>query len=147
MSPAELLRIALLAQSIVASPAINPIPRWACFIGNMPESLPGQPINDAVAIYDSGGHGYNRAMDATQFIHPKFQVKVRSANYTDGYAKVGEIAYYLDRIIRLDVNGDGTYILDAVHRLPHMHIGFENSSKRHMWVLNGTVALANSGRA
>lgn len=137
-SPAEILREVLVGLDVGGLPTAV---RWPLFVGNEPSDP-----DDCLTLYDVQGTDDGRSMlDGELYVHSGFQLRLRSRDYPTGFAKASDSRRTLaESILRIIVAGSGlTYLLHAITRLSDViSLGKEvPSSKRYLFVINGTLAL------
>jgi hypothetical protein len=119
-SAAELTALAIvtagLGDGVPSSPGPGPGPSltWPVYTGRQPDSDPAEVIT----TYDTGGRDPLQLEEGLR--RPTVQVRVRSAQYTDGWQKAnaiyetlgttyGEI-YGVDRVVGFAARGDVLYV-------------------------------------
>lgn len=138
-SPAEILRKLLLDRGLGTDGASRSA--WPVFTRNEPPAP-----DDCITLYDTQGTSDGRAhVDGTQFQHYGFQLRVRSGQDRDGWQKSSLVRDLFNRQVHnaVVVMADDTrYVVYAVTRVGQVvPIGKEESSKRNLFTLNGTVSV------
>ena len=146
-SPSQILVKALIdAEHGVEVPVIGTtMPDWACYMNYMPDSE--HEANNILCIFDTAGLIDGRSQRAREIIdHPGWQVRLRSKNYSIGYAKATAIAKFFDNVLRLEVILEEiTYRVQGIHRTgTPIPIGqYPNDRKRReQFSLNGTCTIS-----
>lgn len=143
MSPAELVRVALLA---VGAPPITEPPAslsgppsatdsddaWPCYVSSMPDS--NDSLFDRVAcLYDTPGRESRRIASGEHIGAYGLQVRVRSISYQEGWTKILAICKALEQINYQtveDENEDEMVIQSLNRTSPPASIGAEPGTKR-----------------
>lgn len=79
------------------------------FIGEMPDSkkVNGNDVNidNAIAIYNTGGFNPEHTMDGGKISNPTFQIIVRDESYPNGITRCEAILNVLDMVTNQNING------------------------------------------
>lgn len=110
-SAAELTALAIVTAGLGTDPSLAG--QWPAYTGRQPDSDPAE----VVATYDTGGRDPLQLEDGLR--RPSVQVRVRSAQYTDGWQKANAIyetlgttygeVYTVDRVVGFAARGDVLY--------------------------------------
>lgn len=135
-SPAEVLRVALVAYAVGVLPSAGG--DWPIYVGHLPD----EP-DDAICVYDTGGVRNGRLQGSgTSIEKPGWQIRVRADAHTDAHAKMKEVQGILDTIRRLQVvvGGVGYTIAAVTQTSGVLSLGQEPDAKRRIaFTLNGTL--------
>lgn len=141
--PCEILRKALTNLGLGSFPPAEPWPIWAGNEGDRPD--------DAITIRDTTGRSDGRSMiDGELFEHNGFQVRIRSADERDGWAKATAIrealakTVYETAVTIAEGQGDGEdYLIHCISRIGQiLFIGKESSqSSRTLHTLNAMMSV------
>lgn len=109
ISPAELVREALIDAGLATEAG-----SWPCYFSRMPDS---DPV-DVIATFDTGGRDPLLMEEGLR--RPTVQIRLRSAQYSDGWSKANAIyetlgttynhQYSADRVVGFAVRGDVLYV-------------------------------------
>lgn len=138
-SPAGQIADLLVRKGLGMFPAANV--SWPIYIS----SLPDDPA-DAISVYDTTGTEEGRLMATGQRIeHPGIQIRVRAANYQDGWNRSRAIALFCDRLYRESViPNDFGSLLSSIRRNQVNDIGPEPGKPRRLFTLNLLLTYAAS---
>jgi hypothetical protein len=150
--PSEVLAQIIHNGDLAIFSGVNPTD-WLLTYGKMPESedtLTTEPlIDDCVVTADYGSIIDGRNMrDGAYDKHPKVQIRVRSKNYADGYAKAEEILVYLTEglvpslPLTLAVSGDTFEVRNISLLSSVMYMGQDEKHQRQHFSLNVALTLS-----
>jgi hypothetical protein len=114
---------------------------WPLFVDNEPDSP-----DDAITVYNTDGLLNARLQNTGEFDeNPGIQIRIRSAEYTDGWTIADAIKAMLDE----DVYGNvvavldgGDFEIETFNRSSNvLAIGREPESQRWVFTLNGTIVV------
>lgn len=114
---------------------------WDLFVNNEPES----PDN-TITIYDADGLMNARLQHTGEFDeNPGIQIRVRSAEYAEGWVIANAIKKVLDENVYdnvVAVEGGGDFVVETFNRSTNvLSIGHESESQRWVFTLNGTAVI------
>jgi len=140
-SPAEVIRQALVNQSLGVMPSTTQGDDWPAFVGHLP-----QTPDNAFCVYDTSGRRDGRLMSTGENIdHQGWQIRVRAKDHQTAYAKIKAIVDYLSTIWRSEVDiGSSSFMIHAVSKTGTViAIGQEQDARRRCeFTLNGTITLS-----
>ena len=129
ISPAIILANYLIAQTTFTDPADNDV--WPLYISSMPD---GKNVeSDVGTIYDSTGLKDGRLMTGENILHFGIQVRIRAANYNDGYNQALIVTDLFEAIDKVTVTVDSVdyFIQSVTQSTVIVPLGpEENSTKR-----------------
>lgn len=138
--------IAILAYYIINTLSLMTAPsdesNWPLYISSMPD---GDDVKvDCGSIYDTAGMLDGKLSSGKVVVHPGIQLRIRSDDYEQGYAKIEAITLALDDVVRdtVTVSGD-SYLLENVSRsTPIVPLGSERGYKRRfLFTVNFLITL------
>jgi len=123
-------------------------------VGTLPSAAGGWPVfdyqepdipDDCITVYGTGRKLRSRSqIDGAVVERYTFQIRVRSANPTDGSVKVRAIAIALDTSVYQDtvVISTSQYLIQAVSRSSGpLSLGKTRGSKRNLFTINADASL------
>lgn len=141
-SPAHIVSKLLIQLGLTTLPVTGTVGVWPVHVSNEP-NVP----DNCVTIYDTVGQPDGRSMiDGELDQHFGFQVRVRSDNFPDGWAKAYAIQRALAELITnlvVHIN-DSDYLVHCISKIGIIiHFGKEvPSNKRDLFTINALVSLA-----
>lgn len=142
-SPARILSVALIAETVVTAPTGDPAEdaAWPCHYAEEPDKP-----DDCVTIYDTVGKQFGGNMhDGSLFAEQGFQVRVRANGHDRGWRKADELQQTLARGLYLEnlTIESKTYVLYCVGDVSEVNVlGKEApTSNRRLYTINGTLAI------
>lgn len=137
-SAAEIIRGAIVAESLGVLFSVSPSGDWPVFVAHLPDSP-----DDAICVYDTPGVREGRMQKTGESVgKPGWQVRVRSIEHGDGIIKISQIARYFDTVLREPVAiGAYNYVIQAITQTGTiLPLGQNNDEKRrYHFTLNGTI--------
>jgi hypothetical protein len=115
---------------------------WPLYISHMPDG--DEVETDCGAIYDTSGILDGRLMSGLVPQHPGIQIKIRSRDYEEGYAKIEDVASALDAISYYSITiAAGEYEIQNVSRTTAVvFIGLEPGTKRrYLFTVNFLLTI------
>jgi len=141
-SPAYILASYIIAEDIGAMTDPADDDDWPLYVSSMPDSRDIK--TNCGAIYDSPGLKNGRLMEGPVIEHYGIQLKIRSDNHDDGWAKAEAIAVALDGIANDTITiGIVEYQIHNVKRMsPVISLGIEKGTKdRRLFTVNFLVTM------
>jgi len=142
VSPAVLLKEYITVITLLQTPSGSAV--WPCYIGSMPDGVHIE--DDCACVYDTSGMMDGRLQDNGLVIqHYGVQLKIRSKDYQDGWAKIDLIAGSLDAVSNYDisVSGDDYRIHNVSRTTPIVPLGTEEGMKRR-WLFTANFLVTIS---
>ena len=139
VSPAVLLRAFVIQELLAALPTASGAV-WPAYLASLPD---GDLIDhDCMCFYDTAGIDDGRLMVGPVIQHYGLQVKVRSSDYQEGWAKIQAISAALQGIQNEVIIYDSdTYIIRNVsHTTPIVPLGNEYGKKRRFEFVVNLIA-------
>jgi len=138
--------ISILAYYIINTLSLMTLPSdegsWPLYISSMPD---GEDVKvDCGSIYDTAGVLDGKLSNGKVVQHPGIQLRIRSDDYEQGYAKIEEIALALDDVCWDTVEVGGvTYLLENISRsTPIVPLGSERGyQRRFLFTVNFLITL------
>jgi len=112
---------------------------WPVFVSSEPDTP-----SDCATIYDTEGIQEIRKLSGANIVRYGFQIRIRSIDYEEGWAKAHDIASYLETVHAEEVTVDSdTYEIDNVSQTsPISALGPEEGTRRRMlFTLNGLIRV------
>lgn len=153
-SPADVVRRMLIDLSLGTDPDARPVGAWPVYASGEPGA--GKPVGTAstaktgvpdsiITVYDTLGRQNGRIQFSGEIQeHHGFQVRVRAAGHSAGYAKARAIADGLDKSVylRTVAIGASRYLVYAVTRTGDvLALGKEPTSGRRIFTINALVTV------
>jgi hypothetical protein len=119
---------------------------WFCTIAYLPD---GNQTRDNIAtITDTEGMKDGRIMVSGEtIIHPGFQVRIRSTDYTTGYQKIYTVAKELDKLLNfaVTIDNESLLVVSVSQQGGILPMGIEPNGRRYHFAINynGTVKRSN----
>jgi len=140
-SPASLLRqYTINIITLLQSP--SGVAVWPSYLGSLPD---GEEVpDDAASFYDTFGWKDGRVHDGDTIEHYGVQLKVRSKEYEDGWAKIEEIAAAFDGVNHyypLTLNGNDFILYNISRYGTTMTLGVEPGTKRR-WAFTANFLVS-----
>jgi len=115
---------------------------WPLYVANTPDGVDVE--TNCGTVYDTAGVLDGKLMNGEVIRHPGAQLRIRSRDFTTGYAKIEKIALALDDVNwdTMTINGD-TYQLQNISRAtPIIPLGLERGTKRRfLFTVNFLVSM------
>ena len=115
---------------------------WPAYLGSLPD---GDEVPDnAGCFYDTYGWKDGRVSDGDTIEHYGVQVKIRSKEYEDGWAKIEQIAAAYDGINHyypITVDGDSFILYNVSRYGSTMTLGVEPGTKRR-WAFTANFLVS-----
>ena len=136
VSPAVIIREHLSLEDLLDKPSDDAV--WPCYLSFMPDDGVGVE-DDCVALYDTSAVLDGRLMIGPYVQHYGLQLRVRSKDYQEGWAKINEISSNMDEIANQEVDyGGEQYLINSVSRMTApVALGTEQeTSRRFLFTTN-----------
>ena len=116
--------------------------QWPVYFSFMPDGE-NAPDN-AICVYDTPGTTQGRYMrEGKTVTMPGIQIKARASAYVDAYAKINQIAVFLDAVKRVTVSKNGVVAtIAAITRKTPVSLGKQPGNRpRDAFTLNAMVSF------
>jgi hypothetical protein len=139
ISPAQVIAALLVSNSLGSDADAEEVGAWPVFVANEPP----EP-DDTLTVFDSLGIMGPRFMaSGRKTVKPGVQVRIRSREYADGFAKAAAVRTFLDSIKRTEIAVAGvTFLVHTVSvTTPVTFIGNDPDTRRPLFTVNSRLSL------
>jgi len=142
-SPAVILR-AYITETLATMTLPTAKTTWPLYVGHFPDG--GNVKTNAGCVYDTSGVNDLRQMNGFVPQHFGIQLRIRSRDYEDGWAKIEDVAEELDTANNesITINSIEYEIQNLSRSTPILALGVEPGTKRrYVFTVNYVMSVSN----